>query len=223
MLTTLGKNILGIGVALVVVGIAVPLFHSPKPKLSPIDYSVKGKPLYSAMIRISTKNGICTATVISRNYAITAGHCVVGQIGDKYNVGSVSGNTYKPKTVKAIAVRGFMYGGIDAGLLKGDFSDFSYAPIENGDLNYTHPLVSCGHAAGSPTPMCRPLIPAQPYGFIAVGMGNLIPGMSGGPVIDVITGRVVGINSAQDGNAAFFTPTTKLLAFFGLESLDDID
>jgi hypothetical protein len=215
-----GKIVLAGLLAFVVGGLLLISGHK-KIKIAPAEYGRSKPAKYSAMIRISSSKGICTATVFAANYALTAGHCVAGQIGDKYDIGAVNDDGYKSKATSAIAVRVTMYGGLDVGLLAGDFSEFVFAPLENGELKYGPVFVSCGHAGGSPTAICRPLLQVQPYGFIAVGLGNLIPGMSGGPVIDPFSGKVVGVNSAQDGNTAFFTPTTKVLSFFGLDYADD--
>ena len=227
-MTTKGKIIMhSILIPSLLFGAWYGFVRTPKVKLEPIDYKRVAPAKYYSMVRISTDKGICTATVISRNYALTAGHCVVGQIGSKYKIMGVekNGADKAKKAATAVAARGVMYGGLDLGLLKGDFKDFEYAPIkgEDREVSYAPIFVSCGFGGGSLSAMCRPMLGPQPYGFIAVGMGNLLPGMSGGPVINIFTGDFVGVNNAQYENAAFFTPVRKALSFLGLDTIGEDD
>lgn len=195
------------------------LAFKPRPvKLTPLDFGQDGKPKYSSMIRISSDKGICSAFVVSKNYALTAAHCVAGQLGEKFKVHAqnIVGEGAAVRAGTAIAARAVWYGGIDLGLLKGEFNDFNYAPIDREEVRMAPLFVSCGFGGGSLFGMCRPILLPQGAGFIMAAAGNLLPGMSGGPVINPFTGHVVGINSAQLDNVAFFTPTTRALEFLGL-------
>jgi hypothetical protein len=226
-MTKLGKNILR---AMLVLVTAVGIWHFAKEtriKLKPMDYGQARPPVHTSLIRIASSSGICSATVFSKNYAITAGHCVAGQVGKTYKIyGQKIGGSEGARSElvgEAIAVRGVMYGGIDLGLLMGDFESFNYAPVHFGDMELPPLLVSCGYAGGGRDVLCRQVSNVEPYGFIATGRGNLIPGMSGGPLIDPATGIVVGVNSAQYENGVFFTPTTAADAFLGLDRIGSAD
>jgi hypothetical protein len=47
--------------------------------------------------------------------------------------------------------------------------------------------------------------------------GFLIKGMSGGPVLDPLTGKVVGVNSAASTGFVIAGPTFGILGLFGIE------
>ncbi len=70
--------------------------------------------------------------------------------------------------------------------------------VEVNQAYKEHKLAICGYPlAGRFT--CSPLTNAKNYlfGFSATGFGY--PGMSGGPVLDLNTGKVIGVTSAVAG------------------------
>lgn len=211
------------GIVGVIAGIAAYSYLKRPVKLDPIDIGQGFKPVYVSTVRISSDQGICTAFVVSKNYAITAGHCLVGQLGKKFKVYGQKFASNEPAqfVTTTVAARILGYGGLDAGLLKGNFEQFYYAEIEEGEIKLAPLLVSCGFAGGSLTSLCRPLMMPELTGFIAAARGHLVPGMSGGPIINPFTGHVIGINSGQLDSYAFFTPTTKILDFLGVRTLED--
>jgi hypothetical protein len=107
-----------------------------KVSLNKVDYGQKAAPTYQSMVRIQSESGLCTATVFSKNYAITAGHCVYGHVKQKFKIyGTRLQGTLRSELVtEAVGARVVMYGGIDLGLLKGNFEQFHYAQINFGDL-----------------------------------------------------------------------------------------
>jgi hypothetical protein len=54
-------------------------------------------------------------------------------------------------------------------------------------------------------------------GFSIAGRGFLIPGMSGGPVIDVKHGTVLAVNSAATNGFVLVAPVMGILGSFGIE------
>ena len=62
---------------------------------------------------------------------------------------------------------------------------------------------------------CSDFTPISNYGFSIRGIGHLIPGMSGGPVLrdDV----VIGVNSAMIEGGALIAPVAGSLGMFNIE------
>lgn len=180
-------------------------------------------PKYEGLIRLKNASGsfVCTAFVIDGQYAVTAAHCLdhakgLGltkkkfRIFDKENVDT---------EVKAEAVG--MDAATDQGLVRGDFKDFQ--PLYS-DFN-GYPLLAdekvfatCGFPQGQKSVLCTPFIPKSPYFFGMRGLGVLLPGQSGGPVFDLTTGLVVGINSGAGNGFVEITPLTGFLANMGIEN-----
>lgn len=153
----------------------------------------------------------CSATVVSKNYAITAGHCIQGEtpikIFDKNAVDT---------GVVATPVRASSQ--MDYAVLSGDFGKFKFIKAELDvkqilkSFNEGN-LIACGYPmAGSL--ICLPVKDANQYIFYFRASGALYPGMSGGPVIDKNTGRLIGVNSAVYENGVLLAPIINLL--FGL-------
>jgi hypothetical protein len=54
------------------------------------------------------------------------------------------------------------------------------------------------------------------YGFLMGAQGFLFPGMSGGPVIDMYTGRVIALNSAVSEHMVLLAPIFGIMTILGL-------
>lgn len=133
----------------------------------------------------------CTATVVYNNYAVTAAHCVKPHV-----IYSVVGTK---ETVRAVSIEL----SLDRAILFGKFDDRAATVIDNRRdiIHLTPAVVYCGYPAGSNSPICKA---AQRQGldyFNVVFSNTAMPGMSGGPVIDRISGELCGIVVAvhQDG------------------------
>lgn len=125
----------------------------------------------------------CTATVVYSNYAVTAAHCV--DKGEEYEV------TGTKKLVKVVYydVR------LDRAILQGDFSAHKSMDIDlTEDLLHSVPAAAyCGFPAGSDSHGCRRAMLSGFDYFAAVFAGPAMPGMSGGPVIDMQSGKLIGV------------------------------
>lgn len=212
--------------------------YESKKDLTPIDYgSTPSEETLMPLVRLSTldDNGFCSGVVIAKNYVLTAGHCLSGKGGKNIKVNGMDAKTdeYSEDGVIAKVVSYKLYAGIDIGLVKGDFSKFKKSPIDFNlphqlpaprsmeeaimrELNGGNSLQSCGFPGGSKHPACTRIAELAPYGFANAAQANLVPGMSGGPVL-AADGYVVGINQAQAGNVAIFSNLMGTLGFLGLE------
>lgn len=156
---------------------------------------------------------ICSGFVIDNNYALTAGHCLEGN----------GGKTMYIERTQPVKVVGYSMR-VDLGLLKGDFSDYKRVGIlPNAALSLVlegHDTIACGFPLGQSKYVC---LPSQMRGSIGdehAAVGELYPGMSGGPVVEPNTGLVIGVNAAVSityPNLVFFSRLTGVLALFGIE------
>lgn len=176
---------------------------------------------YGPIIKLSRDDRpFCSAFVIDRNYALTAAHCIDGTFGEMDGrplqiLDEVSNDT------GVIAHPVGKNNRVDIGLVMGDFSEFvpyrvdfyGFTPTNNAGQ-----YVTCGFPYLQNKVTCNAFIPSGNVGFSLVGAGFLIPGMSGGPVIDTVNGVVIGINSAMGmSGGAYIAPVLGALGFFGIE------
>lgn len=160
----------------------------------------------------------CSAAVVSPTQAVTAAHCVSSaffgiQIAtwDKIELRPANGTS-----IGVFVERVFSDNRTDQALLTGNFENFEALELE------THPedviasfkdgkLKACGYPYAGQM-FCSDVDKADTLDFWFSTTGNLYPGMSGGPVIDMTTGKVVGINTAMSGNRCVLTPTVELFS-----------
>lgn len=107
------------------------------------------------------------------------------------------------------------YGRRDFGVIEGDFRNFKKLPImrkgftvKKGDL-----LRACGFPGGAVPAVCTDVVAESPY-VLSYGdsvefsyrvVGLVVPGNSGGPVLDK-DGVVIGVVSAGDKEFSYITP-----------------
>lgn len=177
-----------------------------------------------AIIRlVDNGNFFCTGFVIDDNYALTAAHCV-----DR----SSFLNDYDPKTIQIENQKGELVlsdvlvagvnGSQDYAILKGNFTTFKKLQIDAVNLPPVTATSSiyeaCGFPAGQKQLVCTLLYPiGNEYFYIRANGGGIYKGMSGGPVFDKRTNKVVGVNSHVGENFVAFGPLVGLLAQFGIE------
>lgn len=170
-------------------------------------------------------NTHCTAFVVSDNYALTAAHCVSMNIlgleipMDPLILVDSSG---KGRLVSVVMPR---HGRIDLAAVQGDFSMFKHFKIDDQELGISPSdnLETCGFPWGNPTYKCFPISAHAGASnldglFLYKLSGFMAPHMSGGPVINTSTGKVVGINVAVDYNNIFMSAIIGASAILGLES-----
>ena len=166
-------------------------------------------------------HAFCTAFVVDVRYAITAAHCINdnGHIArDMFKTSDARGND------TGISVQAIGYDiRTDLGLITGDFSSVRpiRAAFNKDSFDVGQPakhLVSCGYPRGQAHLVCTTFLATRMSGFSVAGVGHIIPGMSGGPVIDTDTMEVVAVNYAvtEDG-LSLVSPIEGMLGMFGLE------
>lgn len=170
--------------------------------------------------RASSGQFFCSGTVINETAIVTAAHCVVietpfgafvdedMEIEVRDQTGAATGIIAKIRNINDR---------LDTALLLGDFSKFQARGIEDNPaeidkilLDPESKLVTCGYPLGGPL-VCNSLSKVQHYFFQYSAQGWLYPGMSGGPVIDLKTGKVLAVNRAVDQTQIIFNP---LVDFF---------
>lgn len=181
------------------------------------DQTPLGDNEYSSLVRLEMpmENGksrfFCSGVVISKNLVLTAAHCVMegGMFEqptmreDPILVKSEYQKGKKQAVAKAVAYAANGRG--DYAVITGDFSKFNVARITTSPTfmySLSTQLVACGFPWGSKTHVCYPLEKRKDGKLMksfALGFnGYLYPGMSGGPVVDRVSGLVFAVNSAVD-------------------------
>lgn len=192
--------------------------------LLPIDLNLTGIKVNSnyqngSIIRLHNNNDrfFCTGFVISDNYAITAAHCVTDEFGfisEKDIFVYNSRSRYTNIIAHAYGANTRM----DYAVIQGDFSSFAKKKIDQNlvDIKDGNNYMSCGFPIGIKRLFCTEVRVEGTSFFSIRGQGHLYPGMSGGPLIDLRNGKVVGVNSyAAEGYVGFY-PTIGILSAFGL-------
>jgi S1-C subfamily serine protease len=170
------------------------------------------------VVRIHDEDGnfLCSGTIISRDYVLTAAHCVIE--GNKlssqaYTIKVLSDD--KSTIIKSIKSKAVAANAnADYALIKGDYIGLSTIPIAVGvseSLERSDSVLTCGFPYGAERNICYGTSDFSVYFFRLASKGILYPGMSGGPVYDVKTNRLVGVNSAVGQG---FIITTSLVGLF---------
>lgn len=95
----------------------------------------------------------------------------------------------------------------DFGIIMGDFKKFNKLPIRTDFVvKLGDNLRSCGFAGGRYPAICIDFKAAGQLNFYYAGKSMIVPGMSGGPVVNE-NGEVVGINSRVQDGASLMAPT----------------
>ena len=172
------------------------------------------------IVKLADEKGkfFCSAFIIDANYAMTAAHCLDDESGHlrKKEIQIQSADGKILLKAKAAAMNRSM----DVGLVMGDFSNFKVLPVdfvEPEALIVNAPSMACGFPFGARIMTCSPFIPNGVQGFHISGIGQLVPGMSGGPVVNLATKNVIGINSAAGSGAVLVATPIGALAAFGIE------
>lgn len=183
------------------------------------EFRTNGKNLHPATIRLADANDYfhCTGFVIDGTYAMTAAHCVTGTLGimskDIIKIYDAYGN-YSGNAV-AVAVDRFQ----DVAFIKGDFTNFEFKQVDftgkNAKLGMH--VMACGFPAGQYEIYCAELIHiGNNYFRYAMTGGPIFKGQSGGPVTELTSGNVIGVNSAVDVDTVVIGPVIGTLESAGI-------
>lgn len=163
----------------------------------------------------------CTGFVIGHNYIVTAGHCVADDSGHKRTHDEIEIRISNKKVTTGKAVGADFRR--DLGLIQGDFSKFDMIEMENEHPGFQagEPILTCGYAGGNKNWTCTTFQPAINDSFLLKGFGILIPGMSGGPAINIITNKAMGVNvcayGIEEQGGVGISFTYGILGLFGIE------
>lgn len=167
----------------------------------------------------------CSAFVVSDSYTITAAHCLAD-----YQVFGIVFKSH-PKGIEMRDQAGRRVGAIitevrydersDQGLLVGNFSMFNKLQVVTSPESFFHvlsdsDLTSCGFPYAGKL-ACSPMKFTKIWNFyvMATGLG-MWPGMSGGPLIDLKTGYVIGINTGVLDSQFILATTVNLFENMGI-------
>ena len=205
MLTHSAKPILFTACLLLPACATAALLNAQKPALrTAAQIGLSDVTKFNAIVRLhDAKSGqfFCTGVVISRFVIATAGHCLEGRnpLDPDIEVRPMSGQP--TKIYAGLASQGADVRA-DQGALVGDFQAFnSIHAVTDFESNISavstgKHLVTCGYPLSAKL-LCTPFVYRSFYNFHFIGAGMLWGGQSGGPVIDLETGNVVGTNFAS--------------------------
>ncbi len=152
----------------------------------------------------------CSGVVVGKTTIITAAHCVVEQEG------MIEIRDHANKRYGTYATVAGSNQRADYAILHGNFrrypamgTDTDPKTILAGILNDARQIIACGFPWSGDL-FCTPVTHRQQFNFGFAGQGFLYPGMSGGPVIDEQTGKVIGVNSAVNGGFILVSPIIEI-------------
>lgn len=173
-------------------------FCAPKP--------LSTNPHYTGTVKVTypmVPGASCSGVVISDVLALTAGHCAISPVATVQQGLRVANG-------KFVYIDGLR----DLAVIQGDFTDMGKAAINFSQAYFEvgKKYRSCGHPFGQEAIYCVNL------GAFTTNDGHvfnfkqaIMYGMSGGPVYDVATAQVTGLNTylypASMGGGSGFTPT----------------
>lgn len=192
--------------------------NKPKEKKTHIDTSIV------RLHDVETGRFFCSGVVIADHLILTAAHCVVRE--GFFGIGVEVVRKVEIRAANGVSLG--IYADLlnanprqDVALLDGNFSLFDKKEVEINpnklEQSFLHSkhLRACGYPdAGSLACSAVSNVSHMNFGFTADGF--LYPGMSGGPVIDEETGKVIAVNTAVIESKIYLSPTVELFNQLGL-------
>lgn len=197
--------------AIVAIGYGAHTFWQAKPKVSTYNIKQPNNGKFHAIVQIQSvkRKGTCTAFIVREKIAITAAHCISWNKkgkSEKFKVYNINGEY---TGVKAQAW--WVADRRDIGLIQGDFKAFNRMPLKaEWDVKPYDIMRLCGFFGSVLPPTCNNFIALGNKGFRYAGIGVVIPGVSGGPVIDH-RGYAVGVASSVGDREVYMEPLLGIL------------
>lgn len=157
--------------------------------------------------------GYCSGVVVDATHAFTAAHCTPGLITDKTFATDETETSHVNITDYHANTRG------DYAVLIGDFSKFNALLVETRRPVVVslikQPVSPCGYPMGQKDLVCTEAVVLSPMDSSMVAVGEMYPGMSGGPVVvrvPVLGLVVVAVNTGTWGQEGGLPPSTLILS-----------
>lgn len=179
---------------------------------------VTGNHKKPAIVKMGYDKAHCTAFVVSDQYAITAAHCIL-PIPNSYNpdvnvrIYAVDGSPLQDATVIINRSQA------DIVALKGSFADYDHLEV-NDDVNFryneeTYAMKGYPYMSTKLHTSKIKLTENFQNGMCAKGWATF--GFSGSPVIDLNTGKAIGVMSAIAQGYVIFYPIISMKEMLHLE------
>ncbi len=191
---------------------------------SPLLLSINRPLRLPSIIQIGDIKPHCTAFVVSDRYAITAKHCVASGAAMMFGAADYTPviAIFKDHNVIGKAETVWNARPVDVVALRGDFTNYEHLTPQS-TIIYMSPTdhyKACGYPYGTPHLICSDIQIGANMKEAYSGVGYIIYGFSGGPVINVDKNVAVGVNSAIGDGMMIFTPLIALKEMLDLE--DDL-
>lgn len=210
----------------------------PEYSAAKVDYAEQQYIGVIQIVDLESGKGFCSGFVISNDYAISAAHCFVDAKTSKLNDKEYGARARSVEDENNVSVAPMFIVGVhvnaDYAVLKGNFKAYSKLMINSSPnvlQQWTQrsllpgmdpiPVFAIGYPYGTRTAMAYGQANCVTvYDYIECGISaGLLPGMSGGPAMDPLTGEVIGINYAMGPSTKFFKHMIGIFEAFNIREV----